>query len=342
MTAATTTGVKPRPTKLGAKLPADSTLPKVSLEHAFILPPVLAQWRTAVADGSTFYAQGIIDDRLIVVQGTWGGQTRYVEWHDPQGVGTDYRLEPSSATSLLVVPRHGVLARPFTHLLAPTNAFSSRVSVGISPLLARRLIFDVACDEGGLIWVLHAAGTEGDLGLVLSAFDQSGHLRWSGTTPVTAIDEDSAETVAVRARNGFVCVTHGSAVHVVAHARGADHWLPPIDVVRAIRSVGTSPPHTRARFVISLEEGGRVLWPDDHATEPFGASLLDPAACITPDGMVAAVGRNHGILYRMSGKDLSLAAPFAARVDTPIAVTPAPGGFASFYSDGLVQVMTCA
>ena len=344
VTAATAKVADPRPARPRAAkaLAGESTLPKVSLKHAFILPPVLAQWRTAVSDGSTFYAQGIIDERLIVVQGTWTGQTRYVAWRDPHGVGMTFRLEPSSATNLLAVPRHGVLVGASAHRLAPKDLFSTDVSVGVSPLLGRRLLYDVACDDEGLIWVLHAAGTEGDFGLVLSAFDQSGHLRWSGTTPVAKIDEDAIETVFLRVRNGYACVTHGSAVHVLAYARGADHWLPPIDLGRPVRSVGASPPHTRARFAISLEEGGRVLWADDQATEPFGASLLDPAACITAEGMVAAVGRNHGVLYRMSGKDLSLASPFAARVDAPIAVTPAPGGFASFYSDGLVQVMTCA
>jgi hypothetical protein len=110
-------------------------------------------------------------------------------------------------------------------------------------------------------------------------------------------------------------------------------------------SVTASPVHTRARMTLAFADGAAVCWPAERRLETFAAELVDPAVCITRDGLLVAAGRTHCRVYRLNTSESQpqLQASAAARESAPIAVTTAPGegGFAIFYADGLVQIMKC-
>jgi hypothetical protein len=102
-----------------------------------------------------------------------------------------------------------------------------------------------------------------------------------------------------------------------------------------------SNPHVRPRVVVTFDEGGVVVWPEDGHTVRFGEGLVDPVACFTGGGELVVVGRGRGMVMRVERDGVKRVTSFEHSHEPPLAVVPAGDGetFATFLPGGLVRVM---
>ena len=302
-----------------------------------------AAWRAAVARPSAIYGQAVGEDEIVIGRATWDGQVQHLRYPFTGDPDVPWRLELTDAGLLAIPLRENSAQRlPPRHFVA-NHYFRERVAVVTPDWLPNGFIFDACADEDGGLWVVSAAadGTN----LVLSGYlaGAGGHvLMWTRDLAV-AVPPERAAGVTVTARAGLICVTYGRQMKVLA--RQDRRLTAMIDLPADVVAVAAATAHTRARITLAFAEGAAVCWPAERRLETFAAEMVDPASCITRDGLLVAAGRTRCRVYRLDPGDAQpqLQASAEARESAPIAVTTAPGegGFAIFYADGLVQVMKC-
>jgi hypothetical protein len=329
-----------RPVATRPNQPSGGSITRV---RTFSLGAAGAVWRTAIARPSTIYAQAVADVELLIARATWDGGVQHVRQPFRGDPELPWRLEPVDGALLTIPLLEAPHPRPPREFAADAS-FHERIAVLMPDWLPDEFILDACTDEDGGLWVVHAGHEDFDLSLSGYAGVGGGRsLLWTRDLGVTVAPERAAG-VTVGARAGLVCVTHGRQMTVLAtqDRRLMSTIDLPADTVR----LTASPVHTRPRMTLAFAEGAAVCWPAEARLQPFAAELIDPAVCITREGLLVAAGRKHCRTYRIApgGAQLQMQASVETRESAPIAVTTAPGegAFAIYYADGLVDVMKSA
>lgn len=137
------------------------------------------------------------------------------------------------------------------------------------------------------------------------------------------------------ARKGLVFVAWpGGVLRVDASARFRHVALP-----RTATGLAASAPFTRVRVAATTDEGGVVMW-EEGDEQPFGEGLASPLAAFTRGGLLIALARDEGRVYRTDGAAVKHHATFKAVGRPLLAVLPTPkiNEFAAVADDGLVRV----
>jgi hypothetical protein len=330
---------QPKPPPASPRGRATTATPKkVTLVRSFALG-LGATWRTAIVRGSELLAQGVRDEEVIIARATLDGQIEHVGMKGRLSAYVPYRLE-SAPGALLLFPLREVprLTPRGLQGLGASDAFPARRQIIFHEVGRAGLVFDAFVDDGGLLWVVHS--TEGSPNLVLSTYDQSKWLGWSKELDLPLPDDETTVAVAARGMHGLV--TYGSTVHIVPFQMTVPS--PAIDLGRPAVSVAVSPPHTRRRLAVAFEQGCALCWPTEQRVERFASDLVDPATCLTRDGLLVAAGRQRCAVYRTDGSgEPILVGTAEGRAEAPVVAAPGPveSSFVLVYADGLVQMMSC-
>lgn len=329
------------PATVKRPFPADRTPRSITRMRTFAFGAGVA-WRTAIARPSAVYAQAIGEDEIVIARAMWDGQVQTLTFPFTGNAEVPWRLELISGHLLAIPLRENSAQRLPLRAFRPADYFHDHITVVTPDWLPPGFIFDACADEDGGPWVVHAVAAEETL--ILSGYGGAGgrNLIWTRDLGV-AVAPERAAGVTVAARGGLVCVTYGRQMKVLA--RQDRRLTEMIDLPADTNAAIASPVHTRARVALAFAEGAAVCWPAERRLEMFAAELVDPAVCITRDGLLVAAGRRHCRVYQLntSHSQPQLQASAETRESAPIAVTTAPGegGFAIFYPDGLVHIMKC-
>jgi len=300
-------------------------------------------WMSAIGQGKVFFAAGYRGSELSVACGLWDG-SKIIRPETPwKPRNAHQRSSILLSADLSGVKNHLLvhpLGKPLEHSLRflemdgfpPTTVGSHR---GIE-------ISTIAAQFGAEHRLYQLSATDSDA-VELTVFAADGALLATYAVPPTEHDLDGRDLFlrgvpfVTRGRDCYFAL--GKSLYVAREGK-------PVDVRSmdaAIRSLAVSPPHSRTRIVVGLENGGVVFWTEDLSEPPewFDRDLPAPRVGLNWNGQLIAAADDRVEVYDTRNRRLSLRATIPLpQGDPPVAVLAPlnPDEFAVLTQSGRMKV----
>ena len=187
-----------------------------------------------------------------------------------------------------------------------------------------------ALDEQDNLYALYADRSGG---LALMNCQSNGTIRGSVSLG-DVFSADPIRPVPMVARRERVYFAQGGMIHLVESEKEQSTPVFDISGRGAIRSLCTTASYTALVLAATQDEGGAVLWPEDHRAGTilrFGDGLHNPVACFTRSGylVAAAATQPHapgeGRIYNLGRNELRLISTFSFPAGDIVSVVPGEG-----------------
>ncbi|MBI4867926.1 MAG: hypothetical protein HY816_13360 [Candidatus Wallbacteria bacterium] len=297
------------------------------------------RWTTAAAGGDFIYAAGYNRARRIVLGRVAAGQpAQRLRWYKP--LWSEERL-------LVAAPRIGAHTallwlmggRSPGHLEDhPVRQFPDGQAAG-SPAWLPGNTVGFCYGEGDALWLVKRSFGSPP---VLCACSPRGDLQKTcelERAPETAATTGADDALPMAAQGQYVFVATIQRLHQV-DMEGHQKTL---ELPGRIRDLAVSPPNSRLRVALVLDEGGVVFWPtrgtQSAVQGTFGERMSRPRVALLADGSLVALTPKEGRLYDVTGTGVRQLASFEGPGDELVAVLPCrrPGELAVVEATGLVR-----
>lgn len=303
------------------------------------LPPFV--WRGVAATDDAIFAVGFRERELVVIRSDWRGR----ETDSP--IGQSWVVQPGQVESpiLLAIDRAGLGdllvhiggAPPLPHrkFFKTTDQFPALLAAGPHPGVSA--LTHAACYSGHK--TVHVVDFGAGHSLVIHSY--------LGPTPLA--DATTIDLASLSDRNGAMrlplpcCVCDetlclGVGRHLCFVRGGVQNLETPHSVTQLI----ASPPHTRLRVAIAMEQGALLLWGNDQraASTSFASDLPAPLIALTRDGSLVAASQDEIELYSTRDSRLTLRERLRTSQSSPLALVAsgASNRVALLYSDGRLVI----
>lgn len=302
------------------------------------------RWKTLLAAGEEFYAAGVQDGRYFVARGSWRGNvqiTSHPAWQCQTDDSWPVLLAAHERFGPLVL--QPVMGRPLTgEAIFPATSEHPRIVVGSHPGLAgwdaRQFVMGMGYTNLGTFDVVKVHDLTGEVVWSSHALLAANLLgTWRLDSP-TFQNSQWAHFEVLLFNSGQLYCGIGRQLCVFSH-QGLQRS---IELPGEIGRLTASRPWTRQRIVVSLADGGVVLWGDtlDAPQASFGQGLACPHTCLTRGGLLVAAADGVVEVYDTRDGKLSLLALKAEPSFQPrgLVATDHPEQFAMLMEDGTVLV----
>jgi tetratricopeptide (TPR) repeat protein len=296
-------------------------------------------WRAATATDEAIFLAGFRGCELVVLRTDWRG----AEPDEPIGAKWDIHpghvenpillaADPTGNESLLV---HVIGAPVLPHLrwFKVSDRFSTPMGAG--PHSGVSGLTYAACRSGRE--TLHVIDFGEDASLVAHAYlsrAQLGGVSSIDLLKLKAVQGEVRYPLPVAMRDETLCVGIGQSL-CSAHLR---HGLKTLETPHSITQLVASPPHTRSRLAVAMQQGGLLLWGDDPRAPraPFASEMDRPQIALTRDGTLVAASAEEVDLYATGEGRLRLRGRTRGPGLPPVAVVAArrQNSFAMLLGDG--------